>query len=226
MIPGQFSEERARFPCAKGVCGRNRFVVPIAGMHDVGTRSTFGTYSQHVVTSEGPGHITADGVARSQRAWARIAGLMYWSVLRADLTGLQLHSSVGRWLMFAGSLLTVPLAFGLYYALRPAGQALASGGLWFRLLEAALGLLSAATGFAIAESGLIGSSFGRAVLKFVHWNDGTAFGAFVFTIGSTIFYLFVKSGYIPPVFAWLGLLASVIAMQHVWCTSRDLHSLQ
>jgi hypothetical protein len=138
---------------------------------------------------------------------------MYWIVLLVDLTGLQLHSTAGRWLMFAGSLLTVPLAFGLYYALRPAGQALARGALWVRLLEAALGLLSTATGFAVIESGLSGSSFGWAVLNFAHWSDATAFGSFVFTIGSTIFfYLFVKSGYIPRVLAWLGLLASVIAM--------------
>ena len=165
------------------------------------------------VISGGPRHITVEGVTRSQRAWARIAGLMYWLVLLVDLTGLQLHSSLGRWLTFLGSLLTVPLAFGLYYALRPVGQALATGGLWFRLLEAVLGLLSTAAGFAVLESALAGSSFGRVVLNFVHWNDATAFGAFVFTVGSTIFfYLFVKSGYIPRVLSWLGLLASVIAM--------------
>ena len=165
------------------------------------------------VISAAPRHITGEGVARSQQAWARIAGLMYWMVLLVDLTGLQLHATAGRWLMFVGSLLTVPLAFGLYYALRPVGQALAAGALSFRLLEAALGLLSTAAGFAVIESRLVQASFGRAVLNLVHWSGATAFGAFVFTIGSTIFfYLFVKSGYIHRVLAWLGLLASAIAM--------------
>jgi hypothetical protein len=51
------------------------------------------------------------------------------------------------------------------------------------------------------------------VLDLGHWNDATAFGAFVFTIGSTIFfYVFIKSRYIPRVLAWGGLVASVIAM--------------
>jgi hypothetical protein len=163
--------------------------------------------------SQSPRQIIAGHDIRSQRAWARIAGLMYWMVLLVDLTGLQLHALVGRWLMLSGSLLTVPLAFGLYYAVRPAGEVLARGALGFRLLEAGLGLVSTAAGFGALRSEFVGSSFGTAVLQFAHWNDATALGAFVFTIGSTIFfYLFVKSGYIPQALAWLGLLASVIAM--------------
>jgi hypothetical protein len=48
---------------------------------------------------------------RSQRAWPRVAGLMYWAVLVVDLTGMQLHSPANsRSLMLTGSLLTVPLA--------------------------------------------------------------------------------------------------------------------
>lgn len=165
------------------------------------------------VTTEGKHQVSANAVTRSQRAWARIAGLMYWLVLLADLTGMQLHSPIGRWLMLAGSLLTVPLAFGLYYAVRPAGKSLAASALWLRLLEAALGVLSVATGFAVLHSELVSSNFERRVLDVAGWNDATAFGAFVFTIGSTIFfYLFVKSAYIPKLLAWLGLLSSIIAM--------------
>lgn len=130
-----------------------------------------------------------------------------------DLTGLQLHAPAGRWLMFSGSLLTVPLALGLYYAVRPAGEVLAMSAVGLRLLEATLGLISTAIGFGFIEAALAASTFGTAVLRFVYWNDAIALGAFVFTIGSTIFfYLFVKSGSIPRVLAWFGLGASIVAM--------------
>jgi hypothetical protein len=88
--------------------------------------------------SQGQPQINPEAVSHSQRAWGRIAGVLYWIVLLVDLTGLQLHTSVGRWLTFSGSLLTVPLALGLYYAVRPTGELLARGALGFRLLEAAL----------------------------------------------------------------------------------------
>ena len=152
-------------------------------------------------------------VTHSQRVWARVAGLMYWMVLIVDLTGLQLHAPVGRWLMVSGSLLTVPLAVGLFYAVRPAGEVLAMSALGFRLLEATLGVISAAIGFGFVEARLAAFTFGTTVLRFAHWNDAIALSAFVFTIGSTVFfYLFVKSGFIPRVLAWLGLAASIIAM--------------
>lgn len=165
------------------------------------------------ITSKGFPEITTSRSVRSQRAWARVAGLMYWMVLVVDLTGMQLHSAAGTWLMFAGSVLTVPLALGLYYAVRPAHEVLAATALAFRLLEAALGVFSIVIGFAAIRAELAGSGFGKAALNLGHWNDATAFGAFVFTIGSTIFfYVFIKSRYIPRVLAWVGLLASVIAM--------------
>jgi hypothetical protein len=150
---------------------------------------------------------------RSQRAWARVAGLMYWAVLVVDLTGMQLRSPAGRSLMLAGSALTVPLALGLYFAVRPTQHALAASALGFRLAEAALGLLSTIAGFGSVKAALSHSVFGTALLELARWDDTTAFAAFVFTIGSTIFfYLFVKSGYIPRVLAWWGLFASVVAM--------------
>ena len=69
---------------------------------------------------------------RSQRTWARIAGLMYWLVLVVDLGGTQLHSgTASRSLLLAGSVLTIPLALGLYYALRPVQSVLALSALGF-----------------------------------------------------------------------------------------------
>ena len=158
--------------------------------------------------------MSANPAIQSQRAWARIAGLMYWIVLAADLAGMQLHSTaMGRPLMLAGSLFTVPLALGLYYAVRPVQAALAASALLFRLLEAALGSMSTAAGFVVVRTRLADSSLGAFLLHIAHWNNTTAFSAFVFTIGSTIFfYLFVKSGYIPRVLAWWGVFASVVAM--------------
>lgn len=156
----------------------------------------------------------ANPAIRSQRAWARIAGLMYWIVLVADLAGMQLHATaMGRPLMLAGSLFTVPLALGLYHAVRSVQAALARSALLFRLLEAALGSMSTVAGFMVVRTRLADSSLGASLLHIVDWNNTTAFPAFVFTIGSTIFfYLFVKSGYIPRVLAWWGVFASVVAM--------------
>jgi len=150
---------------------------------------------------------------RSQRAWARVAGLMYWLVLVLDLSGMQLHSAVARKsLMLAGSIFTIPLALGLYHALRPVQRVLASSALGFRLAEAALGILSTLTGFAGVQAGISRLSLGEKLLDLARWDVSTAFGAFVFTIGSTIFfYLFVKSASIPGILAWLGLCASMLA---------------
>jgi hypothetical protein len=139
---------------------------------------------------------------------------MYWIVLVADLAGMQLHATaMGRPLTLAGSLFTVPLALGLYHAVRPVQTALAASALGFRLLEAALGFISTMAGFTVVRTQLADSSLGTSLLHLAHWDNTTAFAAFVFTIGSTIFfYLFVKSGYIPRVLAWWGLFASVVAM--------------
>jgi hypothetical protein len=139
---------------------------------------------------------------------------MYWIVLIADLAGMQLHSTaMGRSLTLAGSLFTLPLALGLYQAVRPVQSALAASALGFRLLEAVLGFISTGAGFTVVRTQLADSRLGTSLLHLAHWDNTTAFAAFVFTIGSTIFfYLFVKSGYIPRVLAWWGLFASVVAM--------------
>jgi hypothetical protein len=137
---------------------------------------------------------------------------MYGLVLIFDLSGMQLRSSAGRSLMLAGSACTIPLALGLYYALRPVSKTLAFSALCCRLVEAALGILSTVAGFASVHAGLERISFGAKVLQLARWDTRTAFGAFVFTIGSTIFfYLFVRSAYIPRILSCLGLLASLLA---------------
>ncbi len=165
----------------------------------------------HVETGR---RVNPDHSVQPQRAWARVAGLIFWLVLVVDLTGMQLHSAtVGRSLMLSGSLLTVPLAFGLFYALRPVQTTLAVCALGFRLLEASLGIVSTTVGFGSVRARLAGSSLGTELLHLSNWDHKTTFGAFSFTIGSTLFfYLFVKSGYIPRVLAWLGLVASLIAL--------------
>ena len=152
--------------------------------------------------------------AGSQRAWARVAGAMYWLVLVADMTGMQVHrGSLRSWLMLAGSVLTVPLALGLYYAVRPVQPRVAGAALGLRLLEATLGCLSVAVGFPAVQAAISGTSSGEVLLRLARWDDATALGAFVFTLGSTLFFaLFVRSGYIPRVLAWWGLFASVVAL--------------
>lgn len=153
--------------------------------------------------------MTTDHAIRAQRAWARIAGLMYWVVLVADLTGVALHSPLGRALALTGALATVPLALGLFFAVRPVQPGWAAAALGCRLLEAALATLSTAAGFAIVRAHLAGTP----LLRLAEWDDRTAFAAFSFTVGSTIFFaLFVSSRLIPRLLAGWGLFASVIAL--------------
>ena len=149
---------------------------------------------------------------RSQCVWARVAGLMYWVVLVVDLVGMQIHSPIGRSLSLAGAVCTVPLAFGLYYALKPQQRLLACGALVCRLLKATLGAVSVMAGYQTIQACSHGTSLGEAFLHLAQWDDRTNFAAFLFGTGSTLFFLlFVRSGYIPRFLAWWGLFASVLA---------------
>jgi len=151
---------------------------------------------------------------RFQRGWARVAGLMYWLVLVADIAGTVVHSRIiARSLELAGSFFTVFLALGLYYALRPVQAALARTALALRLVESAFGVLSILVAFAGINARLGTTGAGVDLIRLAEWADATDFSAFAFTIGSTIFFsLFVRSGYIPRGLAWWGLFASVAAM--------------
>ena len=157
--------------------------------------------------------MTTHNAVRSQRAWARVAGLMYWVVLVVDLTGMSLHpSNLHSSLMLSGSLFTVFLALGLYYAVRPAQAMLALTALACRLTEAALGVVSCLAGFPSVHPRLADSTFGTALLQLASWGDSTNFAAFIFTVGSTIFFsLFLKARSIPRILAIWGLFASVLA---------------
>jgi len=151
---------------------------------------------------------------RSRRAWARVAGLMYLLVLIVDMTGMQSSRPLlGRSLMLTGSLLTVPLALGLYFTLRIFQPALSRIALACRLIEALLGIVATVAGFAAVRTALLGTQLGKATLGLVAWNGATSFGAFIFTVGSTLFFfLFVKSASIPRFLGWLGLVASLVAL--------------
>ena len=149
-----------------------------------------------------------------QRRWARVAGLMYWVVLVVDLTGMNLHApNLHSSLLLSGSLFTVVLALGLYYAVKPAQAMLALIALTCRLTEAVLGVVSCVAGFPAAHSRLAGSSAGAVLLQLASWGDATNFAAFIFAVGSTIFFsLFLKSRSIPRLLAGWGLFASLLAM--------------
>lgn len=121
-----------------------------------------------------------------RRMWARIAGLMFWLVFVFDFAGMkQSGTSTGHWLSFIGGLLTIPLAYGLYATVAPVHKSLAVSAFAFRLLEIALTLISVSAGFPAIRTALAGSS----LLQLAHWDNSTSFAAFVFTIGSTLFFL-------------------------------------
>jgi hypothetical protein len=150
----------------------------------------------------------------SRRAWARLAGLMYLLVLVVDLTGMQIpRPLLGKSLMLTGSLLTVPLALGLYFTLK-VFQPITSGiALACRLMEALVGTIATLASFESVRTAFGGTHSGRAALELIEWNKGTSFGAFVFAIGSTLFFIvFLRSASIPRTLSWLGLVASLVAL--------------
>lgn len=142
-----------------------------------------------------------------------MAGLMYLLVLLVDLTGMQMpHSLLGRSLTLSGSLLTIPLALGLYFITKVFRPAISSIALTCRLAEAAIGVIATTVGFNGVRASLAGSTVGRATLHLVAWNKDTGFGALVFTMGSTLFFfVFLRSASIPRLLSWFGVIASVIA---------------
>lgn len=144
-----------------------------------------------------------------RRLWARIAGLMYWLVFAFDFSGMSLGDRAkGHWLSLTGGLLTIPLAYGLYAALVPVQKAIARTAFGFRLVEIVLTLTSVIAAFPAVRSGLTDSG----LLRLAQWDDATGFPAFVFTIGSTLFFiLFVRSRTIPLALSLLGLAASIVA---------------
>lgn len=144
-----------------------------------------------------------------RRAWARVAGLMYWLVFLFDFTGMKLGAtSVARWLSLTGGLLTIPLAYGLYAAVAPVQRAVARTALGFRILEIVLTLTSVLAAFPLIHSAWSGST----MLRVAAWDHSTSFSAFVFTIGSTLFFLlFLRARIIPVALSTFGVVGSVAA---------------
>lgn len=148
-----------------------------------------------------------------RRAWARIAGLMFWLVFLFDFAGMRYSASAtGHWLSLIGGLLTIPLALGLWAAVAPVHSGWANAAVGFRLFEIALTLLSVLAGFPAVRFAWSGSAIGAGFLQLAQWGDSTSFAAFVFTMGSTIFFaLFLYGRLIPRILSSLGVFASVLA---------------
>jgi hypothetical protein len=174
----------------------------------------------------------------SQRAYARLAGLMYFLVLGFDVAGLLIASviagngsfvetsqrimafetlyRVGLCFALAGSLSTVLLAVGLYVAVRPVDGNLAMTALLFRAAEAAIGGMGITIAFAVLQMHLAANHAGAFNANQLGTladlsSGGTEVAAIFFSLGSTIFfYLFLKSNYIPRVLAAWGVFASLL----------------
>ena len=176
----------------------------------------------------------------SQRAYARLAGLMYLLVLAFDITGLiigafvagdgdfaaQAHRIVASETLYrfslmlglAGALSTVLLAVGLYVTVKPLDPNLATIGLVFRALEAAIGAVAIVGSFSALElyrAGMGQSPFNAAQLgalqQLAESGAGTSVAAVFFCVGSTVFfYLLSRSAYIPRLLSLWGLYSSLL----------------
>ena len=176
---------------------------------------------------------------RSQRAYARLAGLMYLVVLGFDIAGVAITSTIqgsgsfldasrniaaleplyriGLLLGLAGSLATILLAVALYVTLKPVDGNLALTALLFRVVETA-GIGNAGFGtlqiyLAANHANAFSASQLGALASFASGPEGSYVSAIFFSVGSTIFfYLFLKSAYIPRLMAAWGLFASPVYM--------------
>ncbi len=178
-------------------------------------------------------------VERSQRAYARFAGLMYLVVLAASVAGLVLTSviagsgtfdertqriieseglyRVGLVCSLGGSLSTILLATGLYVAVRPVDGNLTMMALLFRVGESVIGAVGIATSFAVLQMSLAvrdATAFDAnqlgALANLFSAGASTEIAAIFFSLGSTIFfYVFLRSTYIPKALSAWGIFASV-----------------
>jgi Domain of unknown function (DUF4386) len=175
----------------------------------------------------------------AQRAYARLAGLMYFVVLVFDIVGVFVVSRIagngnfvetsrrivasetlyriGLCCGLVGSLSTILLAIGLYVAVKPADGNLALMALLFRTAESAIGGMGAILAFAVLQIHLAAnhaSAFDASqlgALADLSSGVGTQVSAIFFSLGSTIFfYVFLKSNYIPRVLSAWGVFASLV----------------
>lgn len=178
-------------------------------------------------------------VSPSQVAYARLAGFMYIFVIVVYLSGDALVGSLrvpddfaataaniraaeplqrlGLTAQFISSLCTIPMAVGLYVALRPVDRDLALMALACRLAEATLGGVGSRFAFGLMQVHLTadlaepGQMAGLATVLRASQSAGFHSSILFFSCGSLIFFwLFLRSGYIPRALAILGLVASTL----------------
>jgi hypothetical protein len=181
-----------------------------------------------------------DDALRSQRSYARLAGLMFLVVLAFYIAGLVLTSVVAGSGTFdertqriiaseglyrvallcslLGVLSTILLATGLYVATRPVDGNLARMALLFRTGEAVIGAVGMVISFAVlqvrvsaADASVFDANQLGALARFLSSAPSGEISAIFFSLGSTIFfYLFLRSTYIPKALSAWGLFASVV----------------
>ncbi|HEV2034986.1 MAG TPA: DUF4386 domain-containing protein [Candidatus Dormibacteraeota bacterium] len=176
-------------------------------------------------------------VLAPQRAYARLAGLMYLAVLALDIAGVAITSAVhgngsfldashriaasetlyrvGLLCGVAGSLSTIVLAVGLYVTLKPVDGNLALTAMLFRLVEAAsigtAGFGTLQIYLAANHANVFSTNQLGALVDLTSAGSGTYVGAIFFCVGSTIFFLlFLRSAYIPKILAAWGVFASLV----------------
>lgn len=179
--------------------------------------------------------------------YARFAGLMYFVVLAFDIAGLVLTMAIagagsfveasqrisgaetlyrfGLCCALLGSIATIPLAGGLYAAVRRADPDLAVMALLFRTAEAAIGGTGIVASFyalqlhlGAGHPGALSASQLGALAELSHGISSDV-AALFFSVGSSIFfYLFLRSNLIPRLLSAWGLFAS-LAYAVVWLIS-------
>ncbi len=194
--------------------------------------------------------MTERSAERSQRAYARFAGLMYFVVLGFDIAGALIVSSIagagnfvetsqrimasetlyriGLCCSLVGSLSTILLAIGLYVAVKPVDGNLAMMALLFRVAEAAIGGVVIIIAFSVLQIHLAANHANAfdanqlGALADLSSGVGTEISAIFFSLGSTVFFsVFLKSRYIPRVLPAWGIFASLVYTA-VWFVSLIL----
>jgi hypothetical protein len=194
--------------------------------------------------------LTEQRAEDAQRAYARLAGLMYLLLLVVDITGVLIVSSIagagafgassprimasetlyriGLCCGLVGSLVTILLAIGLYVTVKPVDGNLAMMALMFRVVEAAIGATGTILAFNVLQIHLAASHANAfdanqlGALADLSSGVGTNVAAIFFSVGSTIFfYLLLRSRYIPPILSAWGIFASLVYTM-VWFVSLIL----
>jgi hypothetical protein len=124
---------------------------------------------------------------------------------------------VGLCCSLGGSLLTVPLAVGLYVVARPVARNLAMMALLFRVIEAATGATGIVMAFTVlridvaANHATAFSINQLGALSDLNSGVGTQVSALFFSVGSILFFIaLLKSPILPRVLSSWGIFASLV----------------